>query len=169
MGLAGITNATVYKTELIFTGLWPGELSLFLILHMMTSSNGKYFRVTIPLCEEFIGHWWIPSQSPVTQNCDVFTQQPLRAPGYCRSPSGWAGGRAAGQTSPVNTLMSIIFHWSFSNLIGKDIYCPKISDEFDHGGSASLNMRIMDHLMSWTLLTFLNSFFKLKLPNFAYR
>ena len=42
----------------------------------------------------------------------IFTPQPLRAPGYCRTPSG----RAAGQTSPVNTLTSIIFHGSFSNL-----------------------------------------------------
>ena len=42
----------------------------------------------------------------------VFTPQPLRAPGYCRTPSGWA----AGQTSPVNTLTFIIFHGSFSNL-----------------------------------------------------
>ena len=39
-------------------------------------------------------------------------RSPLRAPGYCRTPSG----RAAGQTSPVNTLTSIIFHGSFSNL-----------------------------------------------------
>ena len=46
----------------------------------------------------------------------VFTPQPLRAPGYCRTPGGRAGGRAAGQTSPVNTLTSIIFHRSFSNL-----------------------------------------------------
>ena len=30
---------------------------------------------------------------------------------------------------------------------GKDIHCPEISDKFDYGGSASLNMRIMDHLM----------------------
>ena len=28
---------------------------------------------------------------------------------------------------------------------GKDIHWPKISDEFDYGGSALLNMRIMDH------------------------
>ena len=42
----------------------------------------------------------------------IFTPQPLRAPGYCRTPSG----RVAGQTSPVNTLTSIIFHGSFSNL-----------------------------------------------------
>ena len=27
---------------------------------MMTSSNGNIFRVTGPLCGEFIGHWWIP-------------------------------------------------------------------------------------------------------------
>ena len=56
-------------------------------------------------------------------------------------------------TFTVNTLTSrIIFKLS------EDIYCPKISDKFDHGGSASLNMRIMDHLMSRTLLAFLNSF-----------
>ena len=30
---------------------------------------------------------------------------------------------------------------------GKDIHCPKISGEFDYGGSASLNMCIMDHLI----------------------
>ena len=44
----------------------------------------------------------------------------LKGSGYCRTPSGRAGGRtggrAAGQTSPVNTLTSIIFHGSFSNL-----------------------------------------------------
>ena len=42
----------------------------------------------------------------------VFTPQPLRAQGYCRRPTGRAGGRA----SPVNTLTSVIFHGSFSNL-----------------------------------------------------
>ena len=90
----------------------------------------------------------------------IFTPHPLRAPGYCRRPSG----RAAGQTSPVNVhnFSRIIFE------LGKDIYYPKISDEFD-GGSASLNMRIMGHLMSRPLLTFLNSFFKVKSPNLVYR
>ena len=29
---------------------------------MMTSSNGNIFRVTGPLCEEFTGRRWIPSQ-----------------------------------------------------------------------------------------------------------
>ena len=28
--------------------------------HMMTSSNGNIFCVTLPLCEEFNGHRWIP-------------------------------------------------------------------------------------------------------------
>ena len=46
----------------------------------------------------------------------IFTPQPLRAPGYCRTPSGRVGGQAAGQTNPVNTLTSILFHGSFSNL-----------------------------------------------------
>ena len=48
-------------------------------------------------------------------NNNIFTPQPLRAPGYCHTPER-AGWRAAGQTSPVNTLTSILFHWSFSNL-----------------------------------------------------
>ena len=30
------------------------------LLIMLTSSNGNIFRVTGPLCEEFIGHRWIP-------------------------------------------------------------------------------------------------------------
>ena len=46
----------------------------------------------------------------------IFTPQPLRAPGYCRRPSGRVGWRAAGQNSPVNTLTSTIFHRSFWNL-----------------------------------------------------
>ena len=53
--------------------------------------------------------------------------------------------------------------------LSEDIYYHKILDKSDHGGSASLNMRIMDHLMSRPLLTFLNSFFKLKSQNLAYR
>ena len=38
----------------------------------MISSNGNIFRVTGPLCGEFIGHRWIPAQSPVTWSFDVF-------------------------------------------------------------------------------------------------
>ena len=48
------------------------------------------------------------------------------------------------------------FKRSCSRLIfklGKDIYYPKISDEFDHGGSVSLNMRIVDHLTHWGRVT----------------
>ena len=43
---------------------------------------------------------------------------------------------------------------------GNDIDGPMISDKFNYGGSASLNMRIMDHLMRWTILDFLYSFVK---------
>ena len=37
---------------------------------MMTSSNGKKFRLTGPLCGEFTGEF--PSQRPVTRSFDVF-------------------------------------------------------------------------------------------------
>ena len=39
---------------------------------MMTTSNGKIFRVTGPLWLESIGHRSIPSQRPVTRSVDVF-------------------------------------------------------------------------------------------------
>ena len=39
----------------------------------MTSSNGKIFRVTDPLCGEFTGHRWIPpAQRPVTRSFATF-------------------------------------------------------------------------------------------------
>ena len=38
----------------------------------MTQSNGNIFRVTGPLCEEFTGHRWIPTQRPVTRSFDVY-------------------------------------------------------------------------------------------------
>ena len=50
-------------------------------------------------------------------------------------------------------------------MLGKGIYCPKISDEFDHGGSASFDMRKMDNLMSRPLLALLDSYVKLKSQN----
>ena len=39
---------------------------------MMTSSNGNIFRVTGPWWGEFTGHWWFPSQRPVTRSFGVF-------------------------------------------------------------------------------------------------
>ena len=39
---------------------------------MMTSSNGTIFRVTGPLCGEFIGPGEFPTQRPVTRRFDVF-------------------------------------------------------------------------------------------------
>ena len=40
-------------------------------LIMMTSSNGKILRVTVPLCGEFTGNPWIPLTKPVTRSFDV--------------------------------------------------------------------------------------------------
>ena len=39
---------------------------------MMTSSNGKNFRVTGPLCGEFTGPGEFPAQRPVTRSFDGF-------------------------------------------------------------------------------------------------
>ena len=50
----------------------PTELTLNSMLSMMTSSNGNIFRVTGPLCGEFIGPGEFPSQRPVTRCFDVF-------------------------------------------------------------------------------------------------
>ena len=41
------------------------------VINMMTSSNGNIFRVTGPLCGEFTGPRWIPTQRPVTRSFDV--------------------------------------------------------------------------------------------------
>ena len=38
----------------------------------MTQSNGNIFRVTGPLCGEFTGHRWIPTQRPVTRSFDAY-------------------------------------------------------------------------------------------------
>ena len=50
---------------------------------------------------------------------------------------------------------------------GSDIHCPKILDELDYGDSVSLNMCIIDHLMSWSILSFQDSFFKSKVIKFG--
>ena len=58
-----------------------------------------------------------------------------------------------------------LFVDNFSRFIfkhGKEINCTEISHEFDYGVSASLNMRIMDHLMRRSIMAFLGSFFQVK-------
>ena len=46
--------------------------------------------------------------------------------------------------------------------IGKDIDCPKISDVFDYGAPASLHMRIINHLITQSILAFLGFIFRTK-------
>ena len=48
----------------------PGSYKF--LVHMMTSSNGKIFCVTGPLCGEFTGPGEFPAQRPVTRSFDVF-------------------------------------------------------------------------------------------------
>ena len=66
----------------IYTPRWRG------IVVMMTSSNGKIFRVTGPLCGEFTGPGQLPAQRPVTRSFDVFFDLCLN--------NGWLNNREAG-------------------------------------------------------------------------
>ena len=116
-----------------------GHCKLRFFVHKTTREN--IIQVTI-----LVNGWCQAISSKWKCQIRAFTPQPLRALGYCRRPSGWS----AGQTSPVkhshvHNFSRIIFK------LGKHIHSPKILDEFDHRGSASLNMRIMDHLMSQLL------------------
>ena len=55
---------------------------------MMTSSNGNIFRVTGPLCGEFIGPGEFPTQRPVTRSFDVFFDLRLNKR-LSKQPWGW--------------------------------------------------------------------------------
>ena len=55
---------------------------------MMTSSNGKIFRVTGPLCGEFTGPGEFPTQRPVTRSFDVFFDLRLNKR-LSKQPWGW--------------------------------------------------------------------------------
>ena len=55
---------------------------------MMTSSNGNIFRVTGPLCGEFIGPGEFSTQRPVTRIFDVFFDLCLNEAGDLRRHTG---------------------------------------------------------------------------------
>ena len=65
------------------------ECSLYLWrYYMMTSSNGKNFRVTGHLCGEFTGPGEFPAQRPVTRSFDISL--------ICVRINGWISNREAG-------------------------------------------------------------------------
>ena len=65
-------------------GLWWSMIDQ----DMMTSSNGKIYRVTGPLCWEFTGPGEFPAQRPVTRSFDVFFD--LRSnERLSKQPWGW--------------------------------------------------------------------------------
>ena len=55
---------------------------------MTTPSNGNIFRVTGPLCGEFTGDRWIPSQRSVTRSFDAFFDPRLNKR-LSKQPWGW--------------------------------------------------------------------------------
>ena len=58
---------------------------VYMFHFMMTASNGNIFRVTGPLCREFTGHRWFPTQRPLARSFDVIFRI-----------NGWANNREAG-------------------------------------------------------------------------
>ena len=63
-------------------------MSFAVVLIMMTSPNGNYFRITGPLCGEFTGPCEFPTQRPVTRSFDVFFDlRPNKR--LSKQPWGW--------------------------------------------------------------------------------
>ena len=56
---------------------------------MMTSSNGRIFRVPCPLCAEFTGHRWIPLKNGQWRGSLMFSL-------ICTWINGWVNNREAG-------------------------------------------------------------------------
>ena len=66
-----ITNGVVLVALVTFYMI-PNRIRPNLSHSMMASSNGNIFRVTGPLCGEFIDPGEFPSQRPVTRNFHIF-------------------------------------------------------------------------------------------------
>ena len=56
------------KRQFSWSMLRPVRGQWYVASIMMTSSNGNIFRVIGPLCGEFTGHRWIPSQRPLPRS-----------------------------------------------------------------------------------------------------
>ena len=65
-----VTNSAFTKLASAMTT--APSYSMLVRIIMMTSSNGKIFRVTGHLCGEFTGPSEFPAQRPVTRSFDVF-------------------------------------------------------------------------------------------------
>ena len=96
----------------------------------MTSSNGNVSRVTGPLCGEFTGHRWIPSQRPVTRSFEVFFDLQLK--------KSWVNNHEAGdlrrhrahydvtvmrnyQADPLNDALVVSTAFEFGNVSQADV------------------------------------------------
>ena len=77
--------------KIVFGHLWlrgvAGPHRTLRVNFMMTSSNGNIFRVTGPLCGEFTGHRWIPTQRSMTRSFNFV---------ICAWINGWVNTGEAG-------------------------------------------------------------------------
>ena len=110
-------SISVYpRHELNWNGpAWPFTLcvtSAMWSYQLQITWSEEHFRLvlthfSLDKVSDILTHW-------VLNKMALFTPQP-KGSGVLSYPER-AGRRAAGQTSPVNTLTSILFHGSFSNL-----------------------------------------------------
>ena len=96
---------------LIFKSLWPSAFTWIHRSGMMTSSNGNIFRVTGPLCGEFIGPGEFPPQKPVTRSFDVFLDLRLNKRlskqwwGWWFETSSWSSLRQCNGSTIVQAML----------------------------------------------------------------
>ena len=121
---------------------------------MMTSSNGNFFRVTGPLCEEFTGPGEFPAQRPVTRSFDVFFDPRLNKR-LNKQPWGWCF------ETPSWSL------WRHCN-VQRNSFHPPISTVFIFAAT-SLTHRDRDTMAANFLTTFSNAFSWMRIYKFRLR
>ena len=78
-------------------------------IFIMTSSNGNIFRVTGPLCGEFIGHRWIPcTKASDAELCSLIFPW----------LNGWVNSHEAGDLRRHRAHYDVIVMWTYWNRIG---------------------------------------------------
>ena len=90
--------------------------------YMMTSSNGKIYRVTGPLCGEFTGPGEFPTQRPVTRSFDVFCDLRLNKLLSKQQWGWWFETPSCSLSRQCNDLMSHVL-WGVSNHHGNSTVC----------------------------------------------
>ena len=110
----------------------------------MTSSNGNIFRVTGPLCGEFIGPGEFPTQRPVTRSFDVFFDRRLNKR-LSKQPRGWWLETLSCSLWRQSNV-TVVYHLSSDTLLPKLIMTYWLVQE--RRNSSALAMEYVFHALS---------------------